>query len=130
MNSTKQETIRVTVPVTAEVKAVFEHLSQVSGVSVGKAMGTWLSDTSSAALQMAEIMVQARQQPKMVADRLHGYALGLSEVTADLLEHIKGRESTVTPPVSNTGGKLPQKPKTVGVRNSKKQGGSDAKSSR
>lgn len=125
--NTKQETIRVTVPITAEVKAVFERLSSVSGVSVGKAMGTWLSDTASAAEQMAEIMDQARQQPKLVADRLHGYALGLSEVTADLLEHIKGREKGLTPPLSNTGGKLPQKPKSVGGGNSRKPRGGHAK---
>lgn len=119
MNSTKPEIIRVTVPITPEVKAVFERLSMVSGVSVGKAMGGWLSDTASAAESMTQIMEQARQQPRMVADRLHGYALGLSEVTADLLDHIKARENGLTPPVSNTGGKLPQKPKSGRGRNAK-----------
>lgn len=130
MTETKPKTVRVTVPVTPEVQEIFRRLSEASGMSVGKAMGEWLSDTSDAAVSMADLLEKARQQPKMVAKQMHSYALGLTDLTADLLEGISKRGLTVTPPVSNTGGKLPQKPKTVGTGNSKKSGGNDAKSSR
>ena len=111
MTETKPKTIRVTVPVTPEVQEVFKRLSEASGVSVGKAMGEWLADTSEAAIGMADLLEKARAQPKLVANQIHSYALGLTDLTADLLEGISKRGMTVTPPVSNTGGKLPQKAK-------------------
>ena len=77
MTEAKPKTIRVTVPVTPEVQEVFRRLSEASGVSLGKAMGDWLSDTADAAIAMADLMEKARQQPKLVASQLHGYALGL-----------------------------------------------------
>ena len=93
-----------------------------------------------AASLMADLMQKARDQPKLVAAELRGYALGLSDLTADLLEQVKGKKGVpgadgkrsaaapgtpvpggvrelfdgLTPPVGNTGGKLPRKPKTEG----------------
>lgn len=126
MTDEKTKTVRVTVPVTPEVQEVFKRLAAASGMSVGKAMGEWLADTSDAAISMADLLEQARQQPKMVARQMHSYALGLTDLTTELLEGLSKRGATVTPPVSNTGGKLPQKPKTTADKNSKKQGGNDA----
>ena len=81
-----------------------------------------------AASLMADLMQKARDQPKLVAAELRGYALGLSDLTADLLEQVKGKKgaqaltesaarqrlerlflaacascSTDLPPVGNTG---------------------------
>ena len=93
-----------------------------------------------AASLMADLMQKARDQPKLVAAELRGYALGLSDLTADLLEQVKGKKGApgadgkrsaaapgtpvpggvrewlggLTPPVGNTGGKLPRKPKNRG----------------
>ena len=43
---------------------------------------------------MAETVRKAREAPRMAARELHAYALGLSEMTGDLIEEIrqKGRE--------------------------------------
>lgn len=106
MTETKPKTIRVTVPVTPQVQEVFKRLSIASGVSMGKAMGDWLADTSDAALAMADLMEKARQQPKLVASQLHGYALGLTDMTTELLETLRKPEAGLTPPVGNTGGKV------------------------
>lgn len=117
MTETKQKTIRVTVPVTPQVQEVFKRLSLVSGVSMGKAMGDWLADTSDAAIAMADLMDKARQQPKLVASQLHGYALGLTDMTSELLEALRKPSAAVTPPVGNTGGKLPRRAKKGGDAN-------------
>ena len=114
MTETKPKTIRVTVPVTPEVQEVFRRLSEASGVSLGKAMGDWLADTADAAIAMADLMEKARQQPKLVASQLHGYALGLTDMTSEILEALRKPAGRVTPPVGNTGGKLPQKTKRNG----------------
>lgn len=117
MTATKQKTIRVTVPVTPEVQEVFKRLSAVSGVSMGKAMGDWLADTSEGAVAMADLMDKARQQPKLVASQLHGYALGLTDMTSELLEALRKPSEALTPPVGNTGGKLPRRAKKGGGAN-------------
>lgn len=117
MTATKPKTIRVTVPVTPEVQEVFKRLSTVSGVSMGKAMGDWLADTSDAAVAMADLLDKARQQPKLVASQLHGYALGLTDMTSELLEALRKPKAALTPPVGNTGGKLPRRAKKGGDAN-------------
>lgn len=98
-------------------------------------MGEWLADTLDAASFMAEKMEQARSAPKLVARELHSYALGLTDMTADLMATMKKRAAAepepepphrpgsaarapfglekrpLTPPSSNTGGKVPGKGK-------------------
>ena len=69
------KTVRVTVPLDPKVHAVFKHLAEVSGMSVGKAMGAWLADTSDAAVLMADLLQKAREQPKLVAKQIESYAL-------------------------------------------------------
>lgn len=118
MNTTPTK-LRVTVPVTPEVQETFKRLSEASGVSVGKAMGEWLQDTMDAALAMAELMEKAREQPKLAMREIHGYALGLTDMTQELLDGIGKASRKVTPPVSNTGGKLPQNTKKPRGRNAK-----------
>jgi hypothetical protein len=126
--------LRVSVPVSPEVKAAFERLAAAQGCSVSSAISDWLSDTTDAVNSMADLMEKARQQPRLVAQQLHGYALGLGDLTAELLESFRvghppssvgpvakpSGPSTVgdfmglaglTPPVGNTGGKLPTQPK-------------------
>ena len=112
-----QNKVRVTVPVTPEVQEAFKRLADASGLSVGKAMGEWLQDTLEAVESMADLMEKARSQPKLVARQLQGYALGLTDLTSELMEDLRRRPLAVTPPVGNTGGKLPQKPKTGRGRN-------------
>lgn len=118
--------VRTTISVDAEVLEVFQRLSAVTGMSQSKAIGEWLADTVDAAATMADLMEKARQQPKMVAMELRGYALGLSDLTADLVNQVKAKGAAgsasrrsaartaapfagagdKSPPVGNTGGKL------------------------
>lgn len=127
--------VRLTIPVSAEVHQTFTRISKAGGIPVGRAMGEWLADTLDAAAFMAEKMEQARSAPKLVAMELHSYALGLSDMTKDLMAALKKqaaaepepepphrtgsapfapfglKKRTLTPPSSNTGGKVPTKGK-------------------
>lgn len=115
---------RVSVPVTAEVLDAFQRLAKASGTSTGKAMADWLGDTLDAALYLADTLEKARATPKLVAQQLHAYALGLSDEAGTLLARMKKGElgplpghaqrgpeavrAPLTPPSSNTGGKVPK----------------------
>ena len=128
---------RVTVPVTDEVHAVFQRLSKATGMSTGKAMGEWLSDTIESVAYTADKVEQARSAPALVARELHAYALGMADETGALVERARalgkavrteraasgqGARSapgpvverlaalrTSAPPSCNTGGKVPPK---------------------
>ena len=86
-----QKAIRVTVPVTPEVQAAFQRLAAASGMSTGKAMGEWLADTMEGALTMAEMLEKARRAPKQAVSEMHAYALGLADMTSDLMDNLRRR---------------------------------------
>ena len=85
----EQKPIRVTVPVTPEVQAAFQRLAAASGTSTGKAMGEWLADTLEGALTMAEMLEKARRAPKQAVSEMHAYALGLADMTTDLMQSLR-----------------------------------------
>jgi hypothetical protein len=89
----EQKPIRVTVPVTPEVQAAFQRLAAASGMSTGKAMGEWLADTVEGAITMAEMLEKARRAPKQAVSEMHAYALGLADMTSDLMDNLRGRSS-------------------------------------
>ena len=94
----EEEPIRVTVPVTPEVQAAFQRLAAASGMSTGKAMGEWLADTVEGAVTMAELLEKARRAPKQAVSELHAYALGLADMTTDLMASLrKGSGKGKTP---------------------------------
>ena len=119
---------RVSVPVTEEVLQVFQRLAAASGMSTGKAMAEWLTDTVEAAEYMAQTLERARAAPKVVVREMHAYAMGLADETGELMRDLARksaadragarasgapRASAVEPPIPpscNTGGKLPQPP--------------------
>ena len=126
-----QKPVRVTVPVRPDVLAAFQRLAAAQGVSTGKAMGEWLADTLEGVEAMAGLLEKARATPKLAVQEIHSYALGLTDLTSELLQQVKGRVQadgagkrelrapadgarTLPPPVSNTGGKVPKKPKKGG----------------
>lgn len=107
----ESQNVRMTVTVTPEVRDAFQRLAKAASMSVGRAMGDWLGDTVDAAQFMAETMEKARAAPRLVAQELHAYALGLGDETGALLKQLaeKGRaersgaaRTSLTPP-SNTG---------------------------
>lgn len=125
---------RVSVPVSAEVLEVFQRLAKAGNMSTGKAMAEWLGDTVEAAEFMAATMEKARAAPKVVMREMHAYALGLADETGEMIRQISrkgeleraqasavarkrsagggdGLRDPLTPPLSNTGGKVPEKGK-------------------
>lgn len=133
--------LRVTVPLTPDVHDVFVKVAAAQGVSVGRAMGDWLRDTSDAALQMASMVSDIKTKPFEVALRLSGYASAMSDVSTGLVERIrkqskvggaegvpatgkaprsrsaqKSAGKVLTPPVSNTGGKVSEARKPKGSK--------------
>ena len=58
-------------------------------MSTGRAMGDWLSDTIEGAEYMADLLAKARQSPKLVVRELHSYALGIGDISRELMERMK-----------------------------------------
>lgn len=117
--------IRLTIPVSPRVHAAFKRISEATSVPVGRCMADWLRDTIDAAEYMADTLQDARAAPRLVAEKLHAYALGVTDETGSLLAKVRdmgkrggtrtaddtrsaaggGGADGLTPPVSNTGGK-------------------------
>jgi hypothetical protein len=125
MQTSSEERVRLTITVTPEVYAAFRRLSASSGMSLGRAMGEWLGDTLEAVEFTAAKVEEARAAPKLVMRELHAYALGLADETGAAVRSIVGSKSAVSqldalgrgarergvlvsPPLSNTGGKVPR----------------------
>lgn len=133
------QTIRLTIPVSAEVHATFTRLAKASGKSVGRSMGEWLGDTLEASEFLAVTMERARQSPRLVIRELQAYTLGLNDELTEVMEIVRAKGvvdraaakavqrgpacgdtasaegvGEPTSPVSNTGGKVTtgRKPKT------------------
>lgn len=124
MSKTVSPPTRVSVPVSAEVREVFQVLADAGNMSLGRAMAAWLEDTMDGAAFTAAKMQEARSAPRAVMQEMHAYALGLADETGSLLERVraKGRARATRatglqpgaggggaedPPPCNTGGKLP-----------------------
>ena len=113
------ERVRLTISVTPEVHATFQKLAKASSMSIGRAMGEWLGDTSEAAAFMGAKLLEARAAPKLVMQEMHAYALGMADETSAILSKMRteggsalGKRSAAaalpSPPPSNTGGKVPK----------------------
>jgi hypothetical protein len=117
---------RVSVPVSAEALEAFQRLAKAGNMSTGGAIAQWLDDTLEGVAYMAATMERARAAPKLVAQELHAYALGLADETGELIQkvramglggkgagiarataHLHGQPEPI-PPSCNTGGKLPK----------------------
>jgi hypothetical protein len=64
MNTPHTPKIRVTVPISPEVLALFQRLSVTSGQSVGRAMGEWLEETKEGLEPMIAILEQHKKAKK------------------------------------------------------------------
>lgn len=117
------ERIRLTVSVPVDALAVYRRMSDVSGLSVGRCIGDWLSDTVEGAEAMIELMEMAKAQPFRAASQVHAAAVKANSMTFELMQRLSadddgsatgracagrgGEPSSAgdTPPYSNTGGK-------------------------
>ena len=113
-----QDRIRLTITVTPEVHEIFSRMAEATGLSLGRCMGDWLSDTAEGAQFVAHKMVEARKAPMTVMRELQAYARGavaLADETADEFRKRRTAERAergaaaaagpLHPPSSNTGGK-------------------------
>ena len=108
------EVIRTTVSVRPEVHAAFKRLADVQGVSLGRAIGDWLSDTFEAAEMVTAKMQRAKTDPVRVIRELQLLAEGSIDTAVDVIDRLRGLEKELPddlyPPLCNTGGKVPKKP--------------------
>jgi hypothetical protein len=119
--------IRLSIPVSLEAHASFLLLANSMQRSLGSVMGSFLDDSAPAALSMAQQVAAITGKGKNVqaeilalADRIHGatdaviakaQAGSVGERRGPACGVGPGDKRTLTPPSSNTGGKVPSKPK-------------------
>ena len=80
------EKTRVMVPITPEVKAVFDRLAAAQGCTTGRAISEWLTDTLEGAAAIADLVEKARKEPIAAMRQMHSYALGLGDMTTEILK--------------------------------------------
>lgn len=113
--------IRLTITVTPEVHEVFTRMAEASGMSLGRTMGEWLSDTVEGAQFVAQKMEDAKRQPAIVMRELQGMLTGTRAELDALAVQMRRERGGLTgtraagaarpapsPPSSNTGGKVPR----------------------
>ena len=125
------ERIRLTISVTPEVHAIFVTMADSAGMSLGKCMGDWLTDTAEGAQFVAMKMQEARKAPKTVMREMQAMVHGMAGEVDAVVDQIRQKSlaassqtkaqprlagrSKALPPSSNTGGKVPQEnPKKAG----------------
>ena len=116
ITSDKKKPIRTTVPIEPETYEAFKRMSEVSGVSMGRAIGSWLEETKDAALMIALKMEQAKREPARVLRELELMTEGAITIADEALtSYRKARDAAEKagkepfPPSCNTGGKPTQK---------------------
>lgn len=113
------ERIRLTITVTPEVHEVFSRMAGASGLSLGRTMGDWLTDTLEGAQFVAQKMEDAKAQPRMVIREMQAMLQGTREELDAVVEGMRsgpagaariagGTGRAASPPSSNTGGKVPR----------------------
>ena len=124
MNHMKQDTsprIRLTITVSPETHAAYTRLADSTNMSLGRAMGDWLGETSDAAQAAAEIMERAKDAPRDAIRRLNTITATLVAQNEALVDDLMAKDKSaarggsvsdshaarrvLTPPSSNTGGK-------------------------
>lgn len=98
--------IRLTIPVSSDVHDAFSRIAKAGNMPVGRAMGEWLGDTIDAAKFMADTMEKARAAPRLVAQELHAYALGLGDETGALIAKLREKGKTAAGAESVAGTRL------------------------
>lgn len=134
MASTPSSTVRFTIAVTPEVHATFSRLAAASSSSLSKTVGEWLESTAEGAELMATQFERFKAAPHLVMTEMHAALGSIREETGRLSQIMKeagqtdrtglardarsGRADRLSPPLGNTGGKVPsrgpQKPVTSG----------------
>jgi hypothetical protein len=83
------ERIRLTISVSPEVHAAFQRMADVSGMSIGRAMGDWLADTLEGAEMVTAQLERARQAPRQVAADMRQQLLGSVDLMDEVLQGMR-----------------------------------------
>ena len=131
MKKAAPKTMRISVPITADVLAKFQRFSDASGLSLGRSISDWLRDTVAGLDAMTDILETHKKTPSQAMQKLAVYAAALQDMTSGALQDMKtgpsplgegvplaGKSLAVAkaaivraaqieliPPSSNTGGK-------------------------
>lgn len=121
------ERIRTTISITPEVHEIFKRMADAGNMSVSRAMGEWLADTSDAAQLIVSKMEEAKRAPLAVMRELQAVVAGLSDTVDSTIEEIRtvrdnakplgglaGGRKAAAAPSSNTGLKSPPKGRSRG----------------
>ncbi len=128
---------RVSVPVSAEALEAFQRLAKAGNMSTGGAIAQWLEDTLDGVAYMAATMERARAAPKLVAQELHAYALGLADETGELIQKVRAmgladraaaRDALASAPVTGLADPIPPSCNTGGKVNKTQPGARGGKS--
>ena len=108
------EVIRTTVPVTVEVHQAFKRLADAQGISLGRAMSNWLTDTADTAEMVAAQMVKAKAEPVRVLRELQLMAEGSVDTAGSLIDRMRGWKTAFRPlyPRYVIRGQVPKTPKS------------------
>lgn len=129
------ERVRLTITVPAETHAVFQRMADVSGQSLGRVMGDWLTDTAEGAQIVVKKLQEAREAPKLVMREFRAMAVGLVEEIDATHQQLQrenswyaghaeraasqppaGRRTRSSAPSSNTGLKSPKRAGAKGAK--------------
>jgi hypothetical protein len=109
---------------TEDVFQVYQSLALALGKSTGSTIAEWLHDTIPAAISMTEQVRQIRRSPSVGMARVEAMVQASELLTSDVLNRagtvprgLAGGDTapvadTLTPPSSNTGGKVGKSSKT------------------
>ena len=120
---------RMSVPMKQDVFDVFQNMAQVLGRSTGSVIAEWLEDTLPAACSATEQMLLIRKSSSVGIARVEAMVQASELLTSDVLTKAQKRSEPgaggaslagtpapgsdpLTPPSSNTGGKVGKSPKT------------------
>src|SRR5690606_11139148 len=121
------ERIRTTISISPEVHELFKRMADAGNMSVSRAMGEWLEDTSDAIEMIVLKMEEAKRAPMQVMRELQAMVAGLSDLVDSDMEMVRQKTArgvrgasraaaSVAPaPSSNTGLNTPKQPKRRGV---------------
>lgn len=102
---------RITITIASETEEIYKRMAKAGGLSVGKCIGEWLTDTADAALFTSAKMEEARAAPTLVLNQLMAINAKAHEELQAAKQDIRGARDRkpsapargLTPPSSNTG---------------------------
>ena len=103
--SPSTERIRLTISVTPEVHAAFQRMAEVSGMSIGRAMGEWLGDTLEGVEFITGQLAKAREAPRQVVKEMRQGLLGMIDESDQLLADLRSGKAKLPPTATPGGGR-------------------------